>query len=409
MNILSKIAPFLLVGNLLMATTITTKNKEVNDKFCTKVPKKDYEFCMEVKSEYPIISSRDKVLQENMNKAIEKELFKKNYAKKYVLDNLEDMGSMGHEESLSINVLSRFSKSFTLEVSSYSYLGGAHGLGVLQLFDYDAKTGKRIKTEELFVKNYKKKLKAIAEKKYRTQHHLKATDSLSDKEGWFKDTFTLPDVIGMGEDGLHLEYGSYEVQSYASGTISLLLEYELLKDIINPNSYLALMLKKKKLALNKTRSYTFEDNYFEIKVRVKKVASDKIELIVDAQTNNGNLDKKGGLSLSFPQLMKKSDILKKRQRGFSKLSIYASNSSIYHFKKKKSITSNYLLIEGEAQKWSSSKGKMVRVILKIPKNSDEFTINLRATVIDGKKILKTPFDGAVGQQGSYNYQLKLNL
>jgi len=409
MNILSKIAPFLLLGNLLMATTITTKNKEVNDKFCTKVPKKDYEFCMEIKSEYPIISSRDKILQKNMNKAIKKELFKKGDAQKYVLENLEDMGSMGHEESLSIDILSRFPKSFTLEVSSYSYLGGAHGLGVVQLFDYDAKTGKRIKTEELFVKNYKKKLKGIAEKKYRTQHHLKSTDSLSDKEGWFKDTFTLPDVIGMGEDGLHLEYGSYEVQSYASGTISLLLEYELLKEIINPNSYLASMLKKKKLVMNKSRTYVLEDKNFYIKVKAKKIASDKIELTVNAETNNGNLDKKGGLSLSFPQLTKKSDVIKKSRKGFSKLSVYSSNSSVYHFKKKKSIKSEYLLIEGETKKWSSEKSKIVKILLKIPKESDTFIINLRATMVDDKKIVKTPFDGVIGQQGSYNYQLKLNL
>ena len=248
----------------------------------------------------------------------------------------------------------------------------------------------------------------MPKKKYRTQHHLKATDSLKSKEDWFDDAFKLPKVIGIGKESLHLEYLSYEVQPYALGTISLFLEYELLKDIIKPNSYLSLPSKRAKLSINKPHTYTFEDKYFIFKVTAKKMASDKIELTVRTETS-GQLDKKGGLSLSFPQLKKKSDVLKKSNKGFSKLSVYSSNSPIYHFKKKKSIKSDYLLIEGEIKKWNSKQKKELKVTVKIPKNSSEFTINLRATMVDDKKILKTPFDGVVGQQGSYNYQLKLNL
>ena len=160
-----RLTPYFLLGNMLMATNITIEKREVVDKFCKKVPNKDYEFCMEIKSEYPIISSTNKLLQKHMNKAIEKELFPKGSAKKYVLENLEDAQPMGHEKSLSISVLSQFPKSFTLEVGSFAYLGGAHGMGNVQLLNYDAKEGKKIKLEELFTKNYKKKLRAIAEKK----------------------------------------------------------------------------------------------------------------------------------------------------------------------------------------------------------------------------------------------------
>ena len=246
MNIISKIAPFLLLGNLLMATNITIETKEVMDKFCKKVPNQDYQFCMEVKSKYPIISSSEKVLEENMNRAVEKEFFKKGYAKKYVLENFEDYGPMGHEDTLKIKVLSQFSKSFTLEVDSFAYLGGRHGRGAIKLVNYDAKTGKEIKLDALFIKGYKQKLTDIAEKVYRKKNHIKDSDSFFDKDGsWHNGKFELSKEIGIGKEGLHLEYAHEEVQPYSAGTISLVVNYELLKDIINPNAYLAFVEKKR--------------------------------------------------------------------------------------------------------------------------------------------------------------------
>ena len=409
MKILNKAILFLSFGHLLLANSTTIETKE---KFCQSNPAKDtIEFCMEIESKYPVISHSNKVLEKHMNERIEKELFAKGLAREYVEKHLKDgvASAMGHEETLLIEVLSQFKKSFTLEVNSYAYLGGAHGMGATQLLNYDAQTGKKIKIEDLFLKNYKEKLRTVAEKVYRDKHHLKATDSLKDKKGWFDDEFTLSNVIGIGNEGLHLEYNSYDVQPYAAGTISLVLKYELLKEIINPNSYLSSMIETKKLFINKSSIYTFEDKLFGFTVEAKKVASDKLELTLNAKNHNGDSKEKSAVSLSFPQLSQKSDVLKKTNKGFKKLSLYPSKSKIYNFDKKKSIESQYLLVEAETNDWKFHKTKSIKLTVKIPDNSDEFIIDLRATTIENKKILTTPFDGIKGQQGSYNYQIKLAL
>ena len=138
------------------------------------------------------------------------------------------------------------------------------------------------------------------------------------------------------------------------------------------------------------------------------MATDKIEINLVAQNSEFDVSK-GGVSLSFPQLKDKTEIINKSHSGFSKLLVYPQNSPIYNFKSKKSKKSDYLLVEGEAKKWKSGVEKRIKLEVKIPKDSKVFDINLRATVIENKKILQTPFSGKKGQQGIANYIIKVAL
>jgi hypothetical protein len=251
---MKKIIPLviLLSSSLLFASEVSTTVKVSTDKFCKKTqlsyePKKDVDFCMETQTEYPKVSSSNKVLETHIHSAITKQLKNQQNPKKYILEAIKeaDIGAIvEHESSLVIKVLSTTPKTFVLDVTLYEYLGGAHGLASRSLINYDSKTGKKISLNDIFIASYKNKLKDIVEKEYRHQNKLKATDKLSEKADWFEDEFVLAENIGLGDDGLHLEYNSYEIKSYASGPTSLIVAYSLLKNIIKPNSYLSPLIQK---------------------------------------------------------------------------------------------------------------------------------------------------------------------
>ena len=414
MNYLNTTLLFILSSQLLMASDVTITQKKFEDKFCKEFKNQDEKgtFCMSSEIKYPVVKSKDTKLQKNLEQAIKKHLGKleKGASKKYVLDAIKEefASTMGHEEHKVIDILSVTPKTFTLEVSNYGYSGGAHGNSNTALINYDRTTGKELKIDELFIKNYKTKLTKIIEKEYRKQEHVTAKDNLADKLYWFKNRFVLAENIGVGKDGLQLEYNSYEIKPYAGGTTSLTVRYELLKDVIRPNGFLSSFIKESKLSINSSKEYTFLDKLVTFDVKVKRVATDKIEINLVAKNSEVDVSK-GGVSLSFPQLKDKSAVIKKSGSGFSKLLVYPQNSPIYNFKSKKSKKSDYLLVEGEAKKWKSGEEKRMKLEVKIPKDSKVFDINLRATVIEKKKILQTPFSGKKGQQGIANYIIKVDL
>ena len=414
MNYLNITLFFILSSQLLMASDVTINQKKFEDKFCKefKTQEEQGTFCMSSEIKYPVVKSKDRILKKNLEEAIKKHLGKleKGASKKYILDAIKEefASSTEHEEHKIIDILSVTPKTFTLEISNYGYSGGAHGHSNIALKNYDRATGKELKIDNFFIKNYKNRLTKIIEKEYRRQEHVTARENLEDKLYWFKNRFVLSENIGIGKDGLHLEYNPYEIKPYAGGTTSLIVRYELLKDIIRPNGFLSSFIKESKLSRNSSKEYTFLDKLITFNVKVKRISIDKIEINLVAKNSEFDISK-GGVSLSFPQLKDKSEIINKSSRGFNKLLVYPQNSPIYNFKSKKSKKSDYLLVEGEAKKWKSGGEKRIKLEVKIPKESKVFDINLRATVIKNKKILQTPFSGEKGQQGVSNYIIKVDL
>jgi hypothetical protein len=398
----------------IYANEFSIGTQEVTDKFCKAFTQEGENgtFCRSDKITYPIVESPDRGLEKKLNSRIKEQVgvFKKEEVRAYVLDIIKDgiATSMGHESELSVDILSVTSKTFSLEIGGYSYLGGADGMSLIDIVDYDRATGKKIALKELFIKDYQKKLTNIVEKEYRKQERIRTTDKLSDTLGWFKNEFVLAEVIGIGEDGLHLEYSSYEIKPYSGGTTSLVVDYALLKDIIKPDGYLSYFINNSKLSLHSKKEYSFFDKFLMMKLEVKRIATDKIELTLMAKNEEYDISK-GGVSLSFPQLQKKSEIIEKSNQEFDKLSLYDKGSSVYNFKSKKNQKSDYLLVEGEAKKWKDNEEKSMKIVVKIPKNTQRIDINLRATLLKNKKILQIPFDGIEGQQGVVNYQVKIPL
>jgi len=231
----------LIEASTINASIIKSSTQTKIDRFCTGA-KNQEKFCMEYKVNYPIISSQDKHLQKQINQAIKSHIDSTN-AKKYVLDYLKETGgdvfSIEHSDENSITLLSITENTFSLKINYYTYLGGAHGNYGTNFVNYSRKTGDKIKLDKLFTPNYREKLIKIAEKIYRDSNGIMPNETLGEKMGWFEDKFILPSAIGIGKDGLHLEYNPYEIRAYVYGSSSLLIPFSKLSSITPKNSPIA--------------------------------------------------------------------------------------------------------------------------------------------------------------------------
>lgn len=129
-------------------------------------------------------------------------------------------------------VLLNDGKYLTLEITSYTYQGGAHGSPTAAVATFDALTGKKLGWSDL-VKD-KAAFKALAEKKFReTRTDLfSPTDGLEPYEFDATMPFESAQNFGLVEDGIYLHYLVYEVGPYAIGPTQMTIPYEELGNMI---------------------------------------------------------------------------------------------------------------------------------------------------------------------------------
>ena len=231
-----KIKPILLslalITSLSISSEITQKVEKHEDRFCKETTSKiipatkRINVCASLQLSYPKVSGSNKKLANYINFEIFKVLKNKINVKKRVLKTIENMPSEEEEKySIDIKLLSITPKSFSIE-SYFMYDDPYDERAGTRIANFDKKTGKKIKIDELFIKGYKQKLLAIAKKAL-----IKQGIELDDDS-----SFTIAKNIGIAKDGLHLEYNMLEISNRA---VSLVLPYASLKEIVNPNSYLA--------------------------------------------------------------------------------------------------------------------------------------------------------------------------
>jgi hypothetical protein len=136
--------------------------------------------------------------------------------------------------SIDINVDSIYqnTKTISLAVNGYTYLGGAHPNSFTSYHSFEKSTGRIISLADIIIK-YKEFLK-IAEKEFRKNQEITEEQDL-EEAGYFFDEgkYALPSQFCITGDGLHLFYNNYEAAAYAVGQISYTIPYEMLQDIID--------------------------------------------------------------------------------------------------------------------------------------------------------------------------------
>jgi len=138
-------------------------------------------------------------------------------------------------------VLRQDSSFTTIEVTGYSYTGGAHGVSYTYFINWNTKANKSIGLSDLLIDGYNSKLTQIAEHLFRTNEKLSDTSSLTSDHGYFfkENKFSLPDDYLITPLGIRFLYNVYTIKPYAAGQTEIIVPYSQIKSLIKPNTVLS--------------------------------------------------------------------------------------------------------------------------------------------------------------------------
>jgi hypothetical protein len=175
---------------------------------------------------------------ESIEKLIDKflreyETFKSDFPEAFQLWSLERTGKVRHNSDY----------IFSMELSEYSYLGGAHPNTYINFVNYNLKSGEKIKLVDLFIDNFEEELDRIAESEFRKLKELNKTENLGEAGFWFDDNrFHLNDNFLITDSSLIFYYNNYEITAYAFGPTELEISYLKIKDLIKSDGLLGVSL-----------------------------------------------------------------------------------------------------------------------------------------------------------------------
>jgi len=303
-----------------------------------------------------------------------------------------------------IDLFSKTPKTYTLSTTSEGYTGGAHGYHTLRLDNYDSQTHKKLALSDLFLSDSNKTLHRIALAQYKRVRGLGKNQGLT-KDGWFENRFVLAENFAITSNGLYFFYNSYEIKPYAAGNTDFMLPYSEIKRIIDPKGALRFALK---------RSQGFHVSFMQeeqISITVDAQINPDHTVTITAKMQNLSYLNKGWLSLYFPQLLNRSNIVKMQNRGFKQLHAYPRGSKIYHNERKKAIRSSYLLVEGEDKKWNYHDTHTISFAIRPKSSKKALVIDIRGNFISQHKSIFLPdeYEGTKGQQGFTNYRVFIGL
>lgn len=140
---------------------------------------------------------------------------------------------MGYDSETNMHAVLNNGKWLTIEISNFSYTGGAHGNYGTYYLTIDVKNQKRLTLEDVFKPGYESVLIPLLEKKVREHFEMESDTPL--EEFLFENKISVTENFGLVEDGILFDYPPYEIASYAAGEISFLINYEELSDILAVN------------------------------------------------------------------------------------------------------------------------------------------------------------------------------
>jgi hypothetical protein len=137
---------------------------------------------------------------------------------------------------VNVHVENQAKELVVLKFTQVDYLGGAHPNSSFTYVNYDLKSHNAVLLDSLLKPNTFSKLQLVAEQIFRKNEGLTANQSLADAYFFEKDKFHLNTNFKITKDGLEFLYNPYEIKPYAAGVTKLLVPYNVIKDLIKPNS-----------------------------------------------------------------------------------------------------------------------------------------------------------------------------
>lgn len=143
----------------------------------------------------------------------------------------DEMGVWGISTEVARTALTE--KYVTYEVTSMSYLGGAHPNTSVTPISYDLASGEVITPSYLFIPGSRAKvIKAVASE---LASQLGCRPDRLSEGGLFSDTLPAPSGMSIDRYGtIVFQYGQYEIAPYSMGIITVKLSPYQLRDLLTP-------------------------------------------------------------------------------------------------------------------------------------------------------------------------------
>lgn len=148
-------------------------------------------------------------------------------------DFIDDLDFPTPNWSIESTVDVTFSDStyFAISMHNYNYMGGAHPNYSVSKRIFNKESGQILKLTDLVTDV--SAIKKLVETNFRKEVKVPVPISLSESGFWFEnDKFTLPENIGMTNDGLEFYYNPYEVAPYAQGAIDIVLPFNKIQNLL---------------------------------------------------------------------------------------------------------------------------------------------------------------------------------
>jgi hypothetical protein len=167
----------------------------------------------------------------------------------YLSDNTDlykqmpDAGSLNWDLYKLIHIVYNGNTLLSFCIESYAFTGGAHGLGAKDFAVINSKTGKPVRAEDLFVKNYEPVLTGLLTSKLKKMEKLQPGDKLSEKSEYFVDDIGPNSNFYITGNGIGFFYNHYEIAPYAHGYTDIFLSFEELAPVLRADGLPETLLK----------------------------------------------------------------------------------------------------------------------------------------------------------------------
>ena len=377
------------------------KSKSITKKECKSGTKST--LCFNKELTYPSINILNKEVKDGLNIYINKTLleYKKtdidNYFEGIDLDKDELIGGGEYETINSLELFDYNQPVISISQNYYEYAGGAHGNGGREFINYDIKEKKEIELSDIVDVNNSKFLN-IALMEYKKSENLLPNDSLTEA-WWFDNNFTLSENFAITSNALLFHYNAYEIKPYAAGMTEFLLPYNKIKPFLKKSSISHIFKSQKKVKeINKETSSEEGRLTFNIRKEENGFYTIKVDTSIFKDI------KKVWFSLSFPNFKNSDKIKVLNSSNTESFKLYKIGSELFSNKTKKTIKSEYPLLESE----SKSADFKLSFKVKKPKDMPYFCMNYRVTT-RSKTFFKSEQSELYDQQGFQVQRVCLDL
>lgn len=162
--------------------------------------------------------------------------FARHFMQAYKQDMTNRNTRMNYQVQTAATVVRQDSALVALQLSGYSFQGGAHGSSLTMFINWNTKSHQYITLKDILTDNYQHALDSVAEKIFRKQEKLSDTESLKPNYFFKNDQFSLNNNFLITPTGIRFLYNQYEIKPYAAGQTELVVPYKQIKWLLRPNT-----------------------------------------------------------------------------------------------------------------------------------------------------------------------------